>query len=59
MFTNSYVAAKFDCERQREMHASAERQGLARQAHARFRAAKSVERRPIRRVRRALRAVFT
>lgn len=59
MFTNSYVAAKLDRERQREMHASAERQGLARQIHARSRAAKSVERRPIRRVRRALRAVFT
>jgi hypothetical protein len=59
MFTNSYVAAKLDRERQREMHAGAERQGVARQAHALSRAAKSVERRPIRRVRRALRAVFT
>ena len=59
MFTNSYVAAKLDRERQRDMHAGAERHGLARQAHARSGAARSVERRPVRRVRRALRAVFT
>jgi hypothetical protein len=58
MFTNSYVAAKLDRERQREMLASAERQGVARQFHARSRAAKSVER-PRRRLRRALRAIFT
>ena len=58
MFTNSYAAAKLDRERQREMHARAERQGVARQFHARSRTAKSVER-PVRRVRRALRAVFT
>ena len=59
MFTNSYGAAELDRERQREMHASAGRRGLARQAQARSRAARSAGRRPVQRVRRALRAVFT
>ena len=57
MFTNSYVAAELDRARQREMHAHARRQHAVRQSHVQSRTAKSVER-PIRRVRRALRAVF-
>jgi hypothetical protein len=57
MFTNSYVAAELDRARQRDMHAHARRQHPVRQSHAQARTAKSVER-PMRRVRRALRAVF-
>jgi len=57
MFTNSYVAAELDRARQRETLARVGRQHAGRQSPAQSRTAKSVER-PIRRVRRALRAVF-
>ena len=58
MFTNSYFTAELGRDRQREMLARAERQRVARQFHAQSRAAKSVER-PRRRLRRALRVVFS
>ena len=58
MFTNSYFTAELGRDRQREMLARAERQRVARQVHAQSRAAKSVER-PRRRLRRALRVVFS
>ena len=58
MFTNSYFAEELGRDRQREMLARAERQRVARQVHAQSRAAKSVER-PRRRLRRALRVVFS
>jgi hypothetical protein len=57
MYTNSYVAAELDRARQRDMHAHARRQHPGRQTPAQSGTAKSVER-PMRRVRRALRAVF-
>ena len=57
MFTNSYVAAELDRARQRETLGRVGRQHAGRQSHTQSRTAKSVER-PIRRVRRALRAVF-
>jgi len=57
MFTNSYVAAELDRARQRETRARVGRQHAVRPSHAQSRTAKSVER-PVRRVRRALRAVF-
>ena len=58
MFTNYYFTAELGRDRQREMLARAERQRVARQFHAQSRAAKSVER-PRRRLRRALRVVFS
>ena len=58
MFTNSYFTAELGRDRQREMLARSERQRVARQFHAQSRAAKSVER-PRRRLRRALRVVFS
>lgn len=58
MFTNSYFTAELGRDRQREMLARAESQRAARQFLAQSRAAKSVER-PRRRLRRALRVVFT
>ena len=58
MFTNSYFAQELGRDRQREMLARAERQRVARQFHVRSRTAKSVER-PRRRLRRALRVVFS
>ena len=58
MFTSFYPSMEVGRDRQREMLARAERQRLARQFHAQSRAAKSVER-PSRRLRRALRVVFS
>jgi len=57
MFTNSYFTAGVGRERQRERIARAEHQRFVRQIRARSGAAQPVER-PVRRLRRALRAAF-
>jgi hypothetical protein len=58
MLTNFHSTRELGRDRQREMLASARSQHAARQSRAQSRTAKSIER-PMRRVRRALRAVFT
>jgi hypothetical protein len=58
MFTNFHSTTELGRDRQRDMLASARSQHAVRQAHAQSRTAKSIER-PVRRVRRALRAVFS
>lgn len=55
---NFHSTTEFGRDRQREMLANARSQHAVRQARAQSKAAKSIER-PIRRVGRALRAVFT
>lgn len=58
MFMNFHSTTEFGRDRQREMLANARSQHAVRQARAQSKAAKSIER-PMRRVGRALRAVFT
>ena len=58
MFTNFHSTTELGRDRQHEMLASARSQHAVGQAHAQSRTAKSI-RRPMRRVSRALRAVFT
>ena len=57
MITNSYFHEDISRGRQRDMLARAESQRMTRQSLAQSRIVKSVER-PVRRVRRALRAAF-
>ena len=58
MFTNFHSTTELGRSRQREMLTNARSQHAVRQAHAQPRTAKSIKR-PMRRVSRALRAVFT
>ena len=57
MIANSHFHEDLSRGRQRDMQARAERERMARQSLAQSRMAKSVER-PMRRVRRVLRAAF-